>query len=139
MVPPHRDGGQAQYIESPVPAEAEDDRIARSMTWALEHLTEPITVRTLARQAAMSARTYLRHFARCTGTTPIRWLIRQRVQASLSLLETTDLPVEEIARAAGFDNAVTFRHHFARAMRTSPSGYRKAFRATSSVPANTSR
>ncbi|GAB3483213.1 helix-turn-helix domain-containing protein [Amycolatopsis cihanbeyliensis] len=128
VVPPHRDGGQAQYIESPVPAQAEDDRVARSMTWALEHLTEPITVRTLARRASMSTRTYLRHFARCTATSPIRWLIQQRVQAGLALLETTDAPVEEVARAVGFDNAITFRHHFTRAMRTSPSAYRRTFR-----------
>jgi len=127
---PHRDGGQAQFIEAPMTADAEDDRIAESITWALAHLAEPITAETLARQAHMSTRTYLRHFTRATGTTPIRWLINQRVQASLALLETTDIPVEAIARATGFDTAVTYRHHFAQAMRTSPSAYRRAFRLT---------
>ncbi|MER7335926.1 MULTISPECIES: transcriptional regulator FtrA [unclassified Micromonospora] len=125
---PHRDGGQAQFIETPMPADPDDDRIAQSMAWAVANLHRPITAATLACQAHMSTRTYLRHFARCTGTSPIRWLINQRVQASLVLLETTDAPIEEIAGTVGFDTAVTYRHHFSRAMRTSPSAYRRAFR-----------
>ncbi len=130
VVPPHRDGGQAQYIEAPVTPDPDDDRIAKSMTWAMEHLSEPITVQTLAHQAAMSSRTYLRHFPRCTGTSPIRWLINQRIHASLSLLETTTASIDEIARAVGFDTPVTYRHHFTQTMRTSPSAYRRTFRAT---------
>ena len=134
VVQPHRDGGQAQFIEAPMPGSAvrgtdrDDDRIARSVDWALAHLTEPLTVDALARQAHMSPRTYLRHFTRTTGTSPIRWLIRQRVQASLALLESTDAPIEQIAAAVGFDTPVTYRHHFANTMRTSPSAYRHAFR-----------
>lgn len=127
VVPPHRDGGQAQFIEAPVPADPGDDRLAASMSWALANLTAEITVARLARQAHMSSRTYLRHFARATGTTPIRWLIDRRVQASLPLLETTSAPIEEIAATVGFETAVTFRHHFTAAMRTSPSAYRRAF------------
>ncbi|RLQ10277.1 transcriptional regulator FtrA [Micromonospora sp. BL1] len=127
VVPPHREGGQAQFIESPVPGDPEDDRLAASMSWALANLGTPITVDRLARQAHMSARTYLRHFARATGTTPIRWLIDRRVQASLPLLETTTVPIEEVATTVGFETAVTFRHHFTAAMRTSPSAYRRAF------------
>ncbi|MEU7173647.1 transcriptional regulator FtrA [Micromonospora tulbaghiae] len=127
VVPPHREGGQAQFIESPVPGDPEDGRLAASMSWALANLDTPITVDRLARQAHMSARTYLRHFARATGTTPIRWLIDRRVQASLPLLETTTVPIEEVATTVGFETAVTFRHHFAAAMRTSPSAYRRAF------------
>jgi AraC family transcriptional activator FtrA len=76
----------------------------------------------------MSTRTYLRQFKRSSGTSPIRWLITQRVQASLPLLETTSASIDEIAAATGFETATTFRHHFARAMRTSPSAYRRAFR-----------
>ncbi|MET7402526.1 helix-turn-helix domain-containing protein [Dactylosporangium sp. NPDC005572] len=133
VVQPHRDGGQAQYIESPMPPAAEDDRIAASIAWALEHLAEPMTVEGLAARAHMSPRTYLRHFARATGTSPIRWLIRQRVQASLALLETSDEPVERIATAVGFETPVTFRHHFAGVMRTSPSSYRNAFRARAAL------
>ncbi|MGC1212077.1 MAG: helix-turn-helix domain-containing protein [Micromonospora sp.] len=128
VIPPHRDGGQAQFIEAPVSVDPDDDRIAASMAWAVTHLAEPMTVETLARQAHLSARSYLRHFARATGTSPIRWLIDQRVRASLPLLETTDAGVEEIAAAVGFDSPVTYRHHFGRAMRTSPSAYRRAFR-----------
>ncbi|MEU5831146.1 transcriptional regulator FtrA [Micromonospora tulbaghiae] len=127
VVPPHREGGQAQFIEAPVPGDPEDDRLAASMSWALANLDTPITVDRLARQAHMSARTYLRHFARATGTTPIRWLIDRRVQASLPLLETTTVPIEEVATTVGFETAATFRHHFTAAMRTSPSAYRRAF------------
>jgi AraC family transcriptional regulator, transcriptional activator FtrA len=126
VIQPHRDGGQAQFIEAPL-ARADDDRVARSMTWALAHLAEPITVDTLAGRAHMSPRSYLRHFARSTGTTPVRWLINQRIQASLALLETGNGTVEAIASAVGFDTAVTYRHHFHRIMRTSPTAYRRAF------------
>ena len=125
---PHRDGGQAQFIEAPVTAQPADDRIAASMAWALSHLTQPLTVADLARQAHLSTRSYLRHFARCSGTSPIRWLIGARVQASLPLLERGTASVEQVAAAVGFDSAVTFRHHFGRLMRTSPTGYRRGFR-----------
>ncbi|GAA4610955.1 transcriptional regulator FtrA [Actinoallomurus liliacearum] len=131
VIPPHRDGGQAQFIEAPVTVDADDDRIARVTTWALANLREEITVDVLAARAHMSARTFLRHFARCMGTSPARWLIGQRIQASLTLLEKTSAPVEEIARAVGFASPVTFRSHFLRVMRTSPSAYRRAFTATS--------
>ena len=129
VVQPHRDGGQAQFIEAPVAASPEDDRIAASLDWALEHLAAPLTLQTLAGQAHMSPRTYLRHFTRSTGTSPIRWLLRQRVQASLALLETTDASIEQIAATVGFATPVTYRHHFSTTMRTSPSAYRQAFRA----------
>ncbi|GAA2777468.1 helix-turn-helix domain-containing protein [Crossiella cryophila] len=129
VIPPHRDGGQAQYIESPVAAQPGDDRIGESIAWALAHLTEPITVRVLAERARMSERSYLRHFARTVGASPIKWLIARRVQASLPLLESTDTPIEQVAAAVGFDTAVTFRHHFTVALRTSPSAYRRTFRA----------
>ncbi|MEU4158076.1 transcriptional regulator FtrA [Actinoplanes sp. NPDC026670] len=127
VVQPHRDGGQAQFIEAPMPEDPADDRLSRSMEWALGNLSTPISVEALARRAHMSERTYLRHFARATGTTPIRWLIGQRVHASLALLETTGTPIEEVASAVGFESPVTFRHHFTQAMRTSPSAYRRAF------------
>ncbi|MFI5833494.1 transcriptional regulator FtrA [Micromonospora sp. NPDC051300] len=128
VIPPHRDGGQAQFIEAPVAVGHDDDRISRSMAWAMSNLDRPLTVGELARQAHMSTRTYLRHFKLASGTSPIRWLVAQRIQASLALLETTTAPIDEIAAATGFESAVTYRHHFARAMRTSPSAYRRAFR-----------
>ncbi|MBG0562988.1 transcriptional regulator FtrA [Actinoplanes aureus] len=130
VVQPHREGGQAQFVEAPVAADPEDARVAGSMEWALANLGEPITVDALARRAHMSTRTYLRHFARATGTTPIRWLIDRRVQASLALLESTRAPIEAIATAVGFETAVTYRHHFGQAMKTSPSAYRRAFQVS---------
>ncbi|MEU7782399.1 transcriptional regulator FtrA [Micromonospora parva] len=128
VIPPHRDGGQAQFVEAPVPTDPDDDRIAGSIDWALAHLGDPLTVAQLAAQAHMSSRTYLRHFTRATGTSPIRWLIDQRIRASLAMLEETDLAVEQVARAVGFDTPVTYRHHFGRSMLTSPTAYRRAFR-----------
>lgn len=127
---PHRDGGQAQCVEAPVVDATGDDPVGRSMAWAQENLAEPLTVERLASKAHMSTRTYLRHFARRTGTSPIKWLIARRVHASLPLLESTEAPVDEIAAAVGFETATTFRHHFGRIMHTSPSAYRRAFRAS---------
>jgi AraC family transcriptional activator FtrA len=130
VIPPHRDGGQAQFIELPVRDVTDDDGVARSMAWALDHLAEPITVARLAQQARQSERSYLRHFARQTGTSPIRWLIERRVAASLALLETSDASVDQVAGAVGFESPVTYRHHFSRCMRTSPSSYRRTFRGS---------
>jgi AraC family transcriptional regulator, transcriptional activator FtrA len=129
VIPPHRDGGQAQLIETPVPAHPGDDPIATVMAWALEHLGEPLDLDALARRAYMSVRTFTRRFRRATGTTPGRWLLEQRVRASLALLETTDASIEAVAGAVGFATASTYRHHFAAIMRTSPSAYRRAFAA----------
>lgn len=130
IMPPHRDSGQAPYIEqAPVPvADGPDAGIVRSLSWAQAHLSEPITLDTLATRAAMSQRTYLRRFARDVGTSPIKWLIARRVQSSLALLEATDAPIERIATTVGFDSAITYRHHFTRAMTISPAEYRRTFR-----------
>ncbi|WP_354641455.1 helix-turn-helix domain-containing protein [Kitasatospora camelliae] len=131
VVPPHRDGGQAQFIEAAVkPVEEEDDGIGRSMRWALDHLAEPLSVPLLARRARMSERSYLRHFTARNGTSPMRWVVTQRIAASLPLLESPDGTVEEIAAAVGFDSAATFRHHFGRVVRTSPTAYRRTFGRT---------
>jgi AraC family transcriptional regulator, transcriptional activator FtrA len=129
VIPPHRDGGQAQFIEASVrDVTGEDDGVERSMAWAMAHLAEPITIGELARRAHLAPRTYLRQFAGRVGTSPMRWVVSQRISASLPLLESSDAPVEEVGAAVGFDSPVTFRHHFGRAMRTSPSAYRRAFR-----------
>jgi transcriptional regulator GlxA family with amidase domain len=130
VVSPHRAGGQAQYIETPVPEPATDGRIAAGMAWALENLDAPITLDDLAAQSTMSRRNYLRQFAKATGTTPIKWLIEQRVQASLPLLESSALSVEQIAGRVGFESPVTFRYHFVRQLRTTPSEYRSCFTGT---------
>jgi AraC family transcriptional activator FtrA len=134
VLPPHREGGQAQFIEAavrPLPGSGGngDGGIARSLEWALEHLAAPVAVADLARVAHMSQRSYIRHFARVTGTSPLRWLVAQRVAAARPLLETTDAPVEEVGSAVGFADAATFRHHFSRAVGTSPSAYRRTFRS----------
>ncbi|MDR8411619.1 helix-turn-helix domain-containing protein [Nonomuraea sp. 3-1Str] len=127
VVAPHREGGQAQFIEAPIRPLEDDGAVARAMEWALADLARPISVADLARVAHMSERSFLRHFRRRTGTTPLKWVISQRVAASLPLLEGTAAPVEEIGAAVGFDSPVTFRQHFSRTMRTSPSAYRRAF------------
>ncbi|WTJ75461.1 helix-turn-helix domain-containing protein [Kitasatospora sp. NBC_01539] len=128
VVPPHRDGGQAQFIEAAVkPVADEDDGVARSMQWALDRLARPLTVPLLARAARMSDRSYLRHFTARNGTSPMRWVTTQRIAASLPLLEAGTGTVEEVAAAVGFESAATFRHHFGRTMRTSPTAYRRAF------------
>lgn len=131
VIAPHRAGGQAQFVDSPIPEPAADGRIAAGMAWALENLDGPITLDDLAAQATMSRRSYLRRFAAATGTTPIKWLIEQRIQASLALLESSDASVEQIAAHVGFDSSVTFRHHFVRALRTTPSDYRSSFGSAS--------
>lgn len=127
VIAPHRAGGQAQYIDTPVPEPAADGRIATGMAWAMEHLDRPITLDELAEQSGMSRRSYLRQFAKATGTTPIKWLIEQRIQASLGLLESDGFSVEQIATRVGFESPVTFRHHFVRQMHTTPSEYRSCF------------
>ena len=127
VVSPHRAGGQAQFIETPVPEPAADGRIADGMAWAMANLDKPITLDELAHRSTLSRRSYLRQFAKATGTTPIKWLIEQRIRASLALLESSSQSVEQIAGRVGFESPVTFRHHFVRQMRTTPSDYRGAF------------
>ncbi|GAB2646819.1 helix-turn-helix domain-containing protein [Saccharopolyspora gloriosae] len=134
VIPPHREGGQAQYVESPVAGSPENDGVARSMSWALEHLKEPLTVELMAGAAHMSERSYLRHFAHTTGSSPMRWLTSQRVRASLPLLEKTRDSVDEVAGTVGFESVVTYRYHFNRIMRTSPSAYRRMFHAPQTEP-----
>ncbi|MCH5642072.1 MULTISPECIES: helix-turn-helix domain-containing protein [unclassified Gordonia (in: high G+C Gram-positive bacteria)] len=128
VIAPHRSGGQAQYVETPTGVAERDGVIAASMAWALDNLDRPIGLDELAGVAHLSRRSYLRQFAAETGTTPIRWLIGQRISASLALLEDGGTPIEEIATSVGFGSAVTFRHHFTRTMHTTPSEYRASFR-----------
>lgn len=127
VIAPHRDGGQAQFVEAPVPGGPAGDAVAESMAWALANLGQEITLAGLARRARMPTRTYLRRFARANGTSPARWLVAQRIQASLPLLERSRASIEDVAAAVGFATAVTYRSHFTRAMHTSPSAYRRAF------------
>jgi AraC family transcriptional activator FtrA len=127
VVPPHRDGGQAQFVEEPIAAPAANDLFSDAVTWVLEHLDEPVTVEDLARRAAMSPRSFARHFRAATGTTPYRWLIRQRVLLAQRLLETSDLATDEIAVRCGMGSAANLRAHFSALVRASPAAYRRAF------------
>ena len=131
VVPPHRDGGQAQYVERPV-AEPDCDTLGDVIEWMQHNLSRAITVDELASLAAMSSRTFARRFVQETGTTPGRWLTGQRVLLAQQLLEETDETVDVIAERAGFGNAATFRHHFHAWRATTPNAYRRAFRE--SVP-----
>ena len=129
VVPPQRDGGQAQYIDAPMPDHDSSGLFAGTLDWLQEHLAEPVTIEDLAVRAAMSPRTFARRFLASTGTTPYRWLLRQRIQLAQRMLETTDLPVDRVARASGFSTAANLRKHFSRAVRTSPQAYRRTFAA----------
>jgi AraC family transcriptional activator FtrA len=123
---PHRDGGQAQFIDQPV-AGAFDRRLDPALTWALEHLDQNPTVDQLAAMAAMSRRTFYREFHAATGTTPHRWLVAQRIILARRILETTDLAVAEVARRAGYGDASVFRRHFTGQAGLSPAAYRRTF------------
>ncbi|WP_181766291.1 GlxA family transcriptional regulator [Streptomyces albidus (ex Kaewkla and Franco 2022)] len=128
VVPPHREGGQAQYIEHPLPPECGDDAIGVSLHWIEEHLTEQITVEQLAGRAHMAPRTYARRFQQETGTTPHQWMLGQRILRAQHLLEDTTLTVDAVAARSGFGNDAALRHHFLRRLGTTPNTYRRTFR-----------
>jgi transcriptional regulator GlxA family with amidase domain len=129
VVAPHRDGGQAQFVEAPLPV-VEDRGLEATRAWAARRLREPLTVAALARHAACSERTFARRFRAETGTTPLQWLLGQRVLHARRLLEATDLPVEDVADASGFGTAASLRSHFRRATATTPLAYRRTFRGS---------
>lgn len=125
---PHREGGQAQFIERPVDDRPQASRLEPALEWARDRLDRPIHVDELAAQAAMSPRTFTRHFRRAMGTTPGAWLLEQRLDLARHLLEVTDDTIERVAHRSGIGSAVTLRHHFARRLHTTPRAYRRAFR-----------
>jgi transcriptional regulator GlxA family with amidase domain len=133
VVPPQRDGGQAQFVNMPVPCCADDDPIASTLEWALENLDQPLRVEHLARHSLLSPRTFARRFRSATGTTPMQWLARQRVLHAQRLLETTDLSVDGIAERCGFGTGTVLRAHFRRVTGTSPQSYRRTFRPADAV------
>ena len=128
VVPPHRDGGQAQYVDDPMPDGPGADLFGDTMAWLQQHLGESLTVEDLARRSAMSPRTFARRFRATTGTTPMQWVLRQRVLLAQRLLETSDEPVDRVAELAGFGSPAALRQHFNRMVRTSPTAYRRTFR-----------
>ncbi|MCZ0985942.1 GlxA family transcriptional regulator [Streptomyces diastatochromogenes] len=133
VVPPWRDGGQAQYIRHPVP-EATTSGTATARQWALENLHEPMALTDLAEHSHMSLRTFVRRFTEEVGTSPGRWLIQQRIERARHLLETTDLPVDEIAGRVGFAGGTSLREHLHAAIGVSPLAYRRTFRGAGSTP-----
>jgi len=128
VIPPHRDGGQAQYVERAV-TRTDSASLAPLLDELQAQLAEPLRVAELARRAGMSGRTFLRRFRAATGTTPGEWFARARVDAAKELLETTALPIERIAERVGLGTAATLRHHFRQRVGTSPADYRRRFAA----------
>jgi transcriptional regulator GlxA family with amidase domain len=128
VVPPYRDGGQAQYIETPLPVSSvKDEPFSATLEWITAHLHEDLTIERMAERAVMSPRSFARHFQATLGTTPYQWLLRQRILLSQRLLETTGESIERIAICCGFNSAATLRLHFQRFLHTSPQSYRRAF------------
>ncbi|MCF6753390.1 helix-turn-helix domain-containing protein [Pseudomonas stutzeri] len=127
VTPPHRQGGQAQYIEQPVPQLPSESRIPEVLAWARQHLEEALSLDALAEVAHMSRRTFTRRFREATGTTFIRWLNAERVARAQQLLETTVMPIECVASQVGFGTALSLRQQFAAQLGTTPSGYRRTF------------
>ncbi|MEO5559872.1 MAG: transcriptional regulator FtrA [Dokdonella sp.] len=126
VIPPHRKGGQAQFIERPLPPR-EDHRLSVLLDRLRARPHESVSVAELASSVAMSERTFLRRFRETTGTTPADWLISTRVERARELLETSTLPIEAIAAGSGFGSAVTLRHHFRRKLGVSPRDYQQRF------------
>lgn len=128
VVPPHRAGGQAQYVE-PAAAPVEHD-FAQLTAWIIDHLDQPLTVADLARQAHLSPRHLARRFTTETGQTPLQWILHQRILAARHLLETSNLPVEVIAQRTGLGTASTLRRHLHRQIAVTPTTYRNTFKPT---------
>lgn len=129
VIAPHREGGQAQYIERPLPPRPDDDAISRVMDWAGQHLADPLSIEVMAAAAHMSTRTFVRTFRAATGTTPATWVRTRRLDEARRLLETTDRPIDTIATDCGIGSPVTLRQNFSAAFKISPSQYRARFRA----------
>lgn len=129
VVAPHRQGGQAQYIEQPLPASRRDAQLGPTLDWMLQRLDQPQRLDALAAHARMSRRSFTRQFRQVTGTTVVQWLAHQRLVRAQQLLERTDLPLERIAADCGFGSAGALRLQFMRDLGLPPSAYRRGFRA----------
>jgi AraC family transcriptional activator FtrA len=128
VVPPHRAGGQAQFIEAPIPEASSYETLQPLLEWLLLHLDEPLTVEDLAERSHMAPRTFARRFRAETGASPHDWLTHQRVLYARRLLEETELSVEAIAVKAGFGDSAALRHHFSKRAGTTPHQYRRTFK-----------
>lgn len=129
VVPPHREGGQAQYIRRPLP-EPQLASTERARAWALDRLDRPVSLRELAERESMSVRTFTRRFREEVGLSPGQWLTQQRVEHARQLLESTDLPVDQVARTSGFGTSASMRQHLQAALGVSPSAYRRTFQTS---------
>ena len=129
VVPPHRDGGQRQYIDQPIPVRCSEG-FAPHLDWILGNLEVPHTVASLSKRAGMSSRTFARRFVEETGRTPMHWVTDQRVLYARRLLEETDLDVDRVADRAGFGTGTLLRHHFRRIVGVTPTDYRRRFSCT---------
>jgi len=127
VVPPHRDGGQAQYVEHPVPSPYEASRLSPLIERMRTRLGEEQPIRLLAQEAGMSERTFIRRFRAATGLPPGEWLLKQRIGLARTLLESGAEPVETVAAACGFGSPAALRHHFRDRLGTSPAAYRRRF------------
>jgi AraC family transcriptional regulator, transcriptional activator FtrA len=127
VVHPHRDGGQAQFIPEPIRPLKDAPTLTAAMDWALAHLDQPLTISQLAQQAYLTERTFLRRFQAEVGTTPHRWLTRQRLHRAQGLLESTSHSIDSIAHQTGFGSSESLRNHFRRTLQTSPGAYRRTF------------
>ena len=127
VIPPHREGGQAQFIEQPMAVSTQDAQVNRLLDYLRENLPKQHTVDELATRTSMSRRTFTRHFSKATGMTLVEWLVNERLQRTRELLETTSLPVERISDLAGFQTPVSFRQHFKKRFQVSPSDWRRTF------------
>ncbi len=132
VVPPHRQGGQAQYIEQPVYNTAGGDRFMDALSWASENLQSDLSLDVICEKACMSRRSFTRRFQQTTGTTVTQWLLNQRLAVAQRFLEKTDQPVELVAQKSGFSSALSMRRHFQQQFKTSPSLYRREFRGSNS-------
>ncbi|MDU9416816.1 helix-turn-helix domain-containing protein [Pseudomonas sp. zfem005] len=130
VVPPHRQGGQAQFIEQPLPTSPRDDRLTCVLDWVRSNLEQEHSLDSLAQRVLMSRRTFSRHFRQLTGSTLGDWLLAERLALTQRLLESTDQSVEKIATLAGFGSPVSLRHHFGRSFGVSPSAWRQSFQGS---------
>jgi transcriptional regulator GlxA family with amidase domain len=127
VMAPHRDGSQAQYIRTPVPDDEGPDEIAAAMAAAGRHLDQPLDLDSWAVGALMSRRTFTRRIRERTGESPGRWLLRQRLELARTLLETTRMPMDEVARRSGLGSSASLRRHFREVLGTSPRRHRDQF------------
>ena len=128
LIAPHRQGGQAQFVERALPVSNSDGRLSRLLEWVTRHLDQPHSLESLAQRTAMSRRNFTRHFRQATGTSFKQWLLNQRLAHAQRLLESGDTPIELVAQQAGFGTGMSLRQHFRAALNISPSTYRKQFR-----------